>query len=170
MELLEQKIKGLRALRPDDGYAQKSRGLILSSPMSNISKYRNIKISKYNFITHLFESLRYSAALGLGVIMLIVALGGFSYLRHNSSSSVLGSGLNANSLSTEAGLAEESVQLAEARYFESADSVVAVALAKISGNDPDHLDQDILERELKGLEPDAKNPRTIESLLNETIL
>ena len=170
MELFEQKIKELRAMRPDHGYAQKSRGLILSSPKNAVSIYRNFDISKSGFLTHLFESLRYSAALGLGVIMLVVAIGGFSYLRHDSGSTVLGSGLNANSLSAEAGLAEESVQLAEARYFESSDSVVAVALGKISGNDPDHLDPDIMERELRGMEPGAKEPKTIESLLNETIL
>ena len=102
--------------------------------------------------------------------MLVVALGGFSYLRFNSENGALSSGLNANSLSAEANLAEENVQLSEAKYFENADSVVAVALGKISGNDPDHLDPDILERELKKLDPGAKDGKTIESLLNESVL
>ncbi len=135
------KLKELKNIAPDAGFIKQSLEIILSAAQT-----------KRSIIGHILESFKYSLALSLGSILLIVALGGFSYLHLTDLSPVLVGSLNSKNLISEAQKTDFSIKLAEAKYFDDAASAATVALNAISQNNPDHLNDEILERELEALE------------------
>ena len=82
MNLLIQKLKELKNIVPDAGFFMRSHNLIVRTPQ--------IKAIK----AHLWEVLRSGLALSLGSILLIIGLGGFSYLKLNKLSPFIIGGLN----------------------------------------------------------------------------
>lgn len=158
MEFLIQKIKELKNIVPDATFFARSHNLITLTPQVRAMK------------AHLWESFRYGLALSLGSILLIIGLGGFSYLKLNKLSPFIIGGLNTKSLAAEAGRANFDLELAEAQYFEDSSRVITVALNAVSGNSPDHLNDEILEQELRQINGGNRDDENINDLFNDLTL
>lgn len=155
METLFQKIKELRNIVPDAAFLARSHDIISRTPQLKAVK------------AHLWESFRYGLALSLGSILLIIGLGGFSYLKLNKLSPFIIGGLNTKSLAAEAAKANFDLEIAQAQYFEDSSRAITVALNAVSGNTLDHLNEAVLEQELRRLESGGGEEDDINALLNE---
>lgn len=159
MDNFIQQLKTLKKISPAKDFRANSWAAIVSAP----------QIRK-TLVSHLLESARYSLALGLGAIIILIALGGFSYLQLNGAAPVLVSSLNTKSLMAEADNANFEIKLAQARYSDDVNSAVAVALDIISQSTPDHLNSAVLEKEMKSFEPQNQNGKTnIDQMLNKVL-
>ncbi len=141
MNNLISKIKELRSMMPDADFFHRSSEMIFITPQI-----------RRNMSTHFWESFRMSVALSLGSLLLIIAVGGFSYLKLDKFSPFIIGGLNTKSIVAEAERAGSMFEIAEAKYFEDASSAIATALNTVSQNGPDHLNNEILEQELENIE------------------
>ena len=159
MEKLINKLRELKNIAPRAEFVKQSLEIILS-----------ISQSKKPLVKHIMESFRYSLALSLGTILLVVALGGFSYLHLNSLSPVLVGSLNTKSLLSEAEKTDFSIKLAEAQYFDDAARAATVALNTISQSSPDHLNDEILDKELQNLEKQKSSNRELQNSGDDIVL
>lgn len=151
MEILTKKLRELSSIQPRSDFHARSRQLVTGMPQC-----------KKTFLSHISESFYYSLALGLGALLLVTGLGRFSYLHFNDLSPVVVGSLQTKTLVTEDAQIDFNLQIAEATYFEETAGVVAVALRVVRDTNPDHLNEAVLEQELRILD-DAK-PSTIENL------
>ena len=148
-------VKKLQNIVPDDAYRARSIALILGNPQLQ-------KSMRARF----FESMRYSIALSLTSIVIVVAIGGFSYLNWSSASPLIIGSLNAKSIEAEAQRVDDELKLAQFGYYGASAQDVAVALKAVSQNAPDHLNDAVLNNELQGLEQQKANQKDIDALLN----
>lgn len=148
-------IKKLRNIAPDDAYRAKSLVFILGNPQLQKS-----------LRTRFFESMRYSIALTLTSVVIVVAAGGFSYLNWSSASPLIIGSLNAKSIAAEAARVDEELKLAQVGYYGSAAQEVAVALKEVAQGGPDHLNETLLQQELEGFRKTDENGADIDALLN----
>jgi hypothetical protein len=155
METLFQKIRELKNIVPDAAFFARSHDVISRAPQLKAVK------------AHLWESFRYGLALSLGSILLIIGLGGFSYLKLNKLSPFIIGGLNTKSLAAEADRANFDLELAQAQYFEDSSNAITVALNAVSGNSLDHLNDAVLEQELRRINSGGDDKDNIDALLNE---
>ncbi len=159
MDNFIQQLKTLKKIAPDKNFGTSSWAAIIGAP----------QIRKTLF-SHLMESARYSLALGLGAVIIVITLGGFSYLHLNDAAPVLVSSLNTKSLLAEAENANFEIKLARAKYFDDVNSAVMIALGALSQSTPDHLNSDVLEKEMKSFElqnQDIKN--NVDQVLNKIL-
>jgi hypothetical protein len=113
--------------------------------------------------------MSYSLSLGLGVVIILVIIGGFSYLNLNSVAPILVSSLNTRSILAEAQNADFEIKLADAKYLDAASNVVATALDTVSKNELDHLNSRVLEQELQSLENQQNLNLEINQILNQVL-
>ncbi len=141
MEILSKKLRELAAIKPSAEFHARSRMLA--------TKTAQLKKTIWMYAR---ESAGYSLALGLGALLLLVGLGQFSYLRLNGfSPSVIGS-LQTKTLIAEEAQIDFSLHIADATYFNETATIVATALKIIRDENPDHVNDAVLEREIKSLE------------------
>ena len=145
MDNFFQKIKELKAIAPSEDFRIKSWATIATT--SQIHR---------GLLSHVFESMGYSLALGLGAVIILVTVGGFSYLNLGSVAPVLVSSLNTKSLLAESENTDFEIKLADAKYLDDAATVVAMALDAVSNNELDHLNSQILNKELKNIDSQKK--------------
>lgn len=155
MQILLSNIKKLQNIAPDDTYCARSIALILGNPQLQKS-----------LRARFFESMRYSIALSLTAIVIVVAVGGFSYLNWSSASPLIIGSLNAKSIEAEAQRVDDELKLAQFGYYGASAQDVAVALKAVSQNAPDHLNDAVLNKELQGLEQQKTSGKDIDALLN----
>ena len=155
MDNFFQKITKLKRITPSQEFAINSWKSITSS-----KQIRN------GIFSHVLESMGYSLALGLGAIIILVTVGGFSYLNLGNIAPVLVSSLNTKSILAEAENANFEIKLADAKYLDAASSIVAMALDAVSKNELDHLNSQVLEKELKNLEKQQDMNLEINKALN----
>ncbi len=153
-----QKIKELRSITPSSELTNKSWSAIVAT-----------KQIKPSIFAHFLESMSYSLALGLGAMTILIAIGGFSYLNLNNIAPILVTSLNTKSLLAEAENANFEIKLSNAKYLESASTIVATALDAVSKNELDHLNNDILEKELKNLEKPQDLNLEINQIINKIL-
>ncbi|MDI6734250.1 MAG: hypothetical protein QMD50_02010 [Patescibacteria group bacterium] len=122
-------LKNLKSIKPDRGYAERSKMLILATPQNSREK-----VSYFN---NFFELLRFSVALGLGSFLIIGLLGGISYINKNFSPLGL-EGLNQKSLSVEAEDINHSIQITmeEIKYLDQTNQKVIRTMNEVSKNKP----------------------------------
>ena len=72
MDRLEQILKSLKSIKPDEGFISRSRQMIFASAQ------------KPRFGLSVLESFKLAAALALASVLLFVALGGLSYVQGNA--------------------------------------------------------------------------------------
>lgn len=159
MDKIIDKLKELKNISPETGFVRQSLEIILS-----------VSQSKRSILGHLLESFRYSLALSLGAILLVIGLGGFSYLHLNDLSPVLVGSLNSKNLLSEAQKTDFSIKLAEAKYFDDAASAATIALNAISQNNPDHLNDEVLEKELEIIEMGKPQGNDSENIFDNFVL
>ncbi len=155
MKILLSNVKKLQRIAPDDTYCARSIALILGNPQLQKS-----------LRARFFESMRYSIALSLTAIVIVVAAGGFSYLNWSSASPLIIGSLNAKSIEAEAQRVDDELKLAQFGYYGASAQDVAVALKAVSQNAPDHLNDAVLNKELRGLEQQKNTSKDIDALLN----
>ncbi len=153
-----QKIKGLQNIAPSEEFKTHSWATITAT-----SQMRN------SVLAHIWESMGYSLALGLGAVIILVTVGGFSYLNLGSVAPVLVSSLNTKSLLAEAENANFEIKLVNAKYLDAASTLVAIALDAVSKNELDHLNSQILEKELENLEKQQDINLEINQVLNKIL-
>lgn len=109
MENLEKQLKNFKGIRPNPEYAEKSRMLILAS------KQKPETFRKFG----IFEFLRTSIVIGVGLFLLVMLVGGTFYINKNYSPLTL-DGLNRQSLITEAEEIDASLQttLGQIKYLD----------------------------------------------------
>lgn len=155
MKILLSNIKKLRTITPDDAYRARSLAFIVGNPQ--LQKTLRVRF---------FESIRYSIALSLTAVVIVVAIGGFSYLNWSSASPLIIGSLNAKSITAEALRVDEELKLAQMNYYGSAAKDVAAALIEIARSGPDHLNGAVLQQELERLRQTNENSADIDTLLN----
>lgn len=141
MEILTKKLRALNTIKPSGEFHARSRALASSSPQF-----------KKTLWMHARESLSYSLALGLGSLLLLVGLGQFSYLHFNNLSPAVIGSLQTKTLVAEETQADFTLQIADASYFNETATMVATALQIVRDANPDHVNDAVLEREMKNLE------------------
>lgn len=157
MHNIEETIKQLKKIEPSQDYKAKSLRLILSSP-------QNIQ----NPVTfRFFEVLKFSAALGLtGLLIIISVSDSFSRFNARLFSPVLLSSLDQQNIENEAKQVDIKITIAEAKYYNDSTNKVAVALDETAKNGPGHLNQSIIEKEIDDLDLKAnQNGENIDNLL-----
>ncbi len=163
MKNIEEIIKQFKKIEPSEEYKAHSLRLILSSPQKQ-SEIFPIRI-------RIFEMIKFSAALGLTGILMIISLSDiFPTLNARLLSPVLLSNLNEEKIKNEAGQVDIKITVAEARYYNESFQKVAVALDETAKNGPGHLNSTIIEKEIKGLDIKNENTDNIDRLLNELTL
>lgn len=155
MKTLLSNVKKLQNIAPDDAYRVKSLAFILGNPQ--LQKSLRVRF---------FESMRYSIALTLTAVVIVVAAGGFSYLNWSSASPLIIGSLNAKSIAAEAARVDEELKLAQIGFYGSAAKDVATALSEVAQSDLNHLNEAVLNRELEGLRKADENGADIDALLN----
>ncbi len=158
MDNFFQKMKGLQNIAPSEEFKTRSWTTITAT-----SQMRN------SMLAHVLESMGYSLALGIGAIIILVTVGGFSYLNLNGIAPVLVSSLNTKSLLAEAENTNFEIKLADAKYLDAASTIVAIALDAVSKNELDHLNAQILDKELQNLEKQRDINLEINQILNKIL-
>lgn len=158
MENFIQKIKNLQRISPSSEFRIKSWSAITSTSQT-----------RPGLFSHILESMGYSLALGLGAIIILVTVGGFSYLNLAGVAPILVSSLNTKSLLAEAENANFDIKLADAKYLDTASTIVAMALDAVSKNELDHLNIDVLNKELKNLDNQPNINLEINQILNKIL-
>lgn len=155
MKTLLSNVKKLQSITPSDEYRAKSLAFILGNPQLQKS-----------LRTRFFEGMRYSIALTLTAIVIVVAAGGFSYLNWSGASPLIIGSLNAKSIAAEAARVDEELKLAQISFYGSAAQDVAMALNEVAQGELDHLNATLLQQELKNFRKADENGEDIDALLN----
>lgn len=137
MKQLQEKLKALRHIAPDGNFHLRSKPLTSALPQLQ----KSLKL-------HLWESIRYSFALGLGALLLITMLGKLGNIHWSGLQPVIVGGLQTRTLAAEEEKTNFNLQIAEAKYAEENADAVARALDVVSEN-TDHLNNELLEQELQ---------------------
>lgn len=109
----EELIKNLKAfsqIKPDSGFVERSRVLILAIPKKRVG-------------------FRFGPVLAFASLVLFLILGGLSYLNSNKTSLT---SLDADNLLKEAADLDISINLKEAKYFDESAKEVAAVLERVS--------------------------------------
>lgn len=101
---LIQKLKELKSIKPEEGFIQRSRNLILSAPQ------------KFGFRFTFFENLKLASAISLASALIFVIFGGLSLLNVKNLSPVLLTGANEDNLKAEVESLDIQIQLGEVAY------------------------------------------------------
>lgn len=101
-------LKELKSIRPEEGFVNRSRQIILASPQLRRS-FLGVKIG-------LFESFRLAAAVGLASALIFVALGGVSFFNIKNLSPMILSSLNDENIKAEEAKVNFEIQLGEVTY------------------------------------------------------
>ncbi len=158
MDNFFKKIQELKNITPSTEFAERSWTAITATSQM-----------KRSLISHVWESMGYSLSLGLGALIILVTVGGFSYLNLGSVAPILVSSLNTKSLLAEAENANFEIKLADAKYLDAASTVVAIALDAVSKNELDHLNNQILNKELQNLDRQQNLNLEINQVLNKIL-
>jgi hypothetical protein len=159
MQNIEEIIKQLKKIEPDQEYKNVSLRSILSSAQN----------SENRFSINFFEFLKLGAALSLtGVLIMVSVSDSFSKFNAKLLSPVLLSSLDEEKIAKEAGQVDIKITIAEAKYYNDSTKKVAIALDETAKNGPGHLNSTIIEKEIKGLNiNDGDNGENIDELLNK---
>ena len=159
MKNIEEVIKQLKKIEPSQEYRAHSLRLILSSPQNAENK----------FSIRFFEILKFSAALSLTGLLIIISVSDpFSRFNARLLSPVLLSSLDEEKIQKEAGQVDIKINIGEAKYYNDSTKKVAVALNETAKNGPGHLNSAILEKEIGGLDINSsENRENIDELLRK---
>lgn len=141
MEQLKSKLATLKNIQPDADFVLRTRMTATALPQF-----------KKNIWLHIRQSIYYSLALGLSALLLVTLIGRMSYIHLFDSSPMIIGSLQTKALMSEADLTNFEIQLADAQYFEDTANAVATALQLMHSSTPDHLNEILLEKELKQIE------------------
>lgn len=141
MEILTKKLRELKSIEPNAAFRDHSRMRAAQAPQLQKTLWM-----------HARESMSYGLALGLGAILLIVGLGQFSYLHFNNFSPTVIGSLQTKTLVAEEAKTNFALQISDATYFNETAAVIAAALNVVRDTNPDHVNDAVLEREMKELE------------------
>lgn len=141
MNQLETKLRALQHIKPDADFVLRAKHTVIALPQLKKGAWM-----------HMQESIYYSLALGLGSLLLVTLVGQLSYTSLWGSSPVVIGSLQTKALVNEQALVSFELQIAEAQYFEDTATAVASALKIMRTETPDHLNDTLLENELRQIE------------------
>ncbi|MEK7624544.1 MAG: hypothetical protein AAB404_02390 [Patescibacteria group bacterium] len=192
MENIIKKIKKLKDIRPDTEYSQRSKLVILATPIASkinpafkaifdvieiLKKLKQIKPdAEYSRISKLavlnspllpqkrsiFNWQLAFTMAGLGLVLIS------GVLINNSRPTA--PNLNAQALETEFKNLDINIQLAKIEYSQNIDEAVSLALKEITEKQTNHLNPIILESEQNELNSESLNNKEIDGLLNQILL
>lgn len=156
MEKTIAKIKTLKSISPDAGFASMSRSVILAS-------------AREEYLPKTGKSFFYELGVSLGVmataITVAVLLGG---VKTNDTTLVAA---NINAIQDEAITVGNDIDitLKEINSFNQSDKKTALALNEAAGNGPSHLNDAILSSEIKSLNLMSAPEESVTDLLDQAI-
>lgn len=115
---LVKKLKDLKSIKPEDGFVNRSRQLILSSQQHPA-----------RFGLSLFENLKLATALVLASALAFLTLGGISYMQFKNSQSLM-----AKNQSKDANHPGFQIQLGQAKYNLGKDSGLGAKIDELLKN------------------------------------
>lgn len=200
MENIIKNLKKLKEIQPDAGYSQRSKLVILATPVSPERK------PAFQIVENILEILKkirqiqpdaeYGRLSKLAILSAPVSpkkrpfFNPLTTLRMNwqlaftmaglllilisgaliNNSKPTAPNLNAQALKTEFQDLNINVQLAKIEYSQNVDEAVSLALKEITEKQTDHLNPIILESEQDKLNSESSNNKDIDSLLNQLLL
>ncbi|TSC96902.1 MAG: hypothetical protein Athens071426_358 [Parcubacteria group bacterium Athens0714_26] len=146
-------------MEPDPNFARRSLALILNTPQSSTSI----------FSRKFFDLIKFSAALGLATLLMVVVFGGLSILKTLSPTSL--TSLDTDSLNKEISNMNISIQLSSnARYYDESIDKITMALTNTAQNGPNHLNPSVIQNELQKLDDLKSSNKTLDDILNDLVL
>lgn len=118
-------LKALKLIKPEEGFVQRSRGIILSSPQ---------KQGLFGFRSNIFESFKLAAAITLASALLFVFLGGLSYFNVKNLSPVLLTSLNDENLKAEEQKLDFQIQLGQVTYDLGSEKEIGAKIDELLNN------------------------------------
>lgn len=119
-------LKALKLIKPEEGFVQRSRGIILSSPQ--------LRRSLFGFRSNIFESFKLAAAITLASALLFVFLGGLSYFNVKNLSPVLLTSLNDENLKAEEQKLDFQIQLGQVTYDLGSEKEIGAKIDELLNN------------------------------------
>lgn len=192
MENITEKLKKLRNIRPDAEYSQRSKLVILASPVFKgeenpvfklsenlteiLKKFRQIQPdAEYSRISKLTilgvpvsprkPAFNWQLAFTVASLLLVLISGN---LIHNMKPTA--PNLNAQALETEFKNLDIDIQLAKIDYSQKINETVSLALKEIHEKQTSHLNPIILESEQDKLNAEPSSDKEIENLLDQLLL
>ncbi len=123
---LQNYFKRFTAITPSAEFASRSRAQVVSAAQ--------MPAIRLTWIMRFKETLTTGSALALSSLLLLIVLGGISYVSKQGGLTGGAVALNAASLSREASALSFNVQLKDAQYFDESASQVARVLDELSGS------------------------------------
>ena len=161
MKNIEESIKQLKSIEPSEDYKSQSLRVILSAPQKAENK----------FGLNIWDVIKYSTAMGLtGVLIMFFLSDAFFSLNAKILSPILLSSLSEENIKNEASEVGIKISISEAKYYNDSVNKVAVALNETAKNGPGHLNQTIIEKEMRELDMTNENNKNIDDLLNKLTL
>ncbi len=120
---MEQLLTKLKTIEPEQGYKERSRALILSSPQGSF--YPRI-------LQQLANTFQFGAAFSMAAVFIFLILGGLSVLNKRVLSPTLLSGVNQENITMELEKIDFQIQLSQAEYYENSAEKIEVALSETS--------------------------------------
>lgn len=133
---IEKILKQLKNIAPDKKYAENSRLLILASKKSETPKFKLASMPRLTF-RNIFETMRLTATVGVGLFLIVVFLGGASYI-NKTYSPISYEGLDQKSLVAEADEINRSIEitLREISSLDQSNQQAIQTIGDISKNQP----------------------------------
>lgn len=123
-EKLVKILKAGRSIEPTQEFRLRSENSILASRQNRTNFFATIK-------SELLENFKFSLALSLASILILVIFGSFSYWKSNSAQETANLNLNGQELLTEIQALDFQIQLGEAQYFNESALEIAALLKEI---------------------------------------
>jgi hypothetical protein len=142
-------LKTLKAIAPDEGFARRSRTLVLAATPDRAEP---VRIAPW---------LQLASALAFAALLLVISP------LFPSAQPVLSSSLDAARLASEFNNLPVNVQLQEIRYQQNANQTIASAVNEITNTSTNHLNTDTITNEAPTLSTDDETGAHIDALLNE---
>lgn len=150
-EIINQ-LNELKAIEPEKGFVQRTRGLILAVPA-----IKPARIWGWPLVWA-----------GVAAVLLLALT--LTFANPLTAKPKLSVFFNQQDLKQEFNNLSVKIQLQEIAYRQNLDSAIGLALNEISDRQPDHLNPALLQKEQAGLETDGANKqKEINDLLNQVI-
>lgn len=192
MENIIKKLKKLKDIQPDAEYGQRSKLVILATPVfpkakpifqiaenileilkkigqiqpdAEYGRLSKLAILNASVAPQKRPFFNWQLAFTMAELLLILISGALI-----NDSRPTAPNLNAQALKTEFQNLSINIQLAKIEYSQNVDEAVSLALKEITDKQTDHLNPIILESEQNKLNSESSNSKDIDNLLNQLLL
>ena len=150
-------LQKLKSIKPDPDYTAHSRRLLLACPPHS-----------HSLFTPLSEITKSLFAISLSAALIVLIIGGFSYLEKSPLPLKL-AGLDPSTLKAEAENLQIDINLSTLKRYEETPAVINTALTQTADNTPVYFESVILDRETDRIDLNNPTDETIDQALIEIL-